>query len=351
MHGDTETWFLRVSRCHDIRDTRKRTPFKRRKYMGDCMKYRVYIDGQAGTTGLQLQKRLERHKNVELVTIEEKLRKDTNERKRLINEADVVFLCLPDAAAREAVALVDNENVLVIDASTAHRVQPGWAYGFPELSKRHRQTIASAKRIANPGCHATGFIAAVYPMMALGIADGDYPFSCHSITGYSGGGKKMIAGYRSEDRPYQYDSPRQYGLTLQHKHLPEMQKIPNLSAPPIFNPIVCDFYSGMAVSVPLHARLLKKKMTRDQMQEALSDYYRDANLISVHGMEGDGFLAANEVRDTCYLELHVVGNDEQMTLVSVFDNLGKGASGAAVQNMNIALGLNECTSLHEGVIL
>ncbi len=315
------------------------------------MKYRVYIDGQAGTTGLQLHKRLTHHANVELLTIDEALRKDNNERKKLINDADVVFLCLPDAAAREAVTLVDNKDVMVIDASTAHRVKDGWAYGFPELSKEHRIKIASSKRIANPGCHATGFIAAVYPLIMLGIVDSEYPFCCHSITGYSGGGKKMIADYQNKDRPYQYDSPRQYGLTLNHKHLPEMQKIIGLAAPPVFNPIVSDFYSGMAVSVPLHTGLFRKKLTRFEMQEVLTDYYKTANLISVHGMEDSGFLAANEVKDTCYLKLHVIGSDEQITIVSIFDNLGKGASGAAVQNMNIALGLDECTSLHEGVIL
>ncbi len=312
------------------------------------MKVTVYIDGQEGTTGLQLQKRLMYHDAVEIISIEESLRKDTQERTRLLNMADVVFLCLPDDAAKEAATYVTNKNVIVIDASTAHRVAQGWDYGFAELSAQHRANIAKSKRIANPGCHATGFLALAYPLITLGIIDKDYPLTCHSITGYSGGGKKMIAEYENPQRPYQLDSPRQYGLTLNHKHLPEMQKIAGLDTPPIFNPIVCDFYSGMAVSVPLYAKMLKKRASRSELQHLLDEYYKGQPLISVHGMEGDGFLAANEIKNTCYLKIHVIGNDEQMTLVSVFDNLGKGASGAAIQNMNIALGLDECTSLLEG---
>lgn len=312
------------------------------------MKVTVYIDGQEGTTGLQLQKRLMYHDAVELISIEESLRKDTRERARLMNMADIVFLCLPDDAAKEAVTYVTNEKVIVIDASTAHRVAQGWDYGFAELSAQHRENIAKSKRIANPGCHATGFLALAYPLISLGIAEKDFPFTCHSITGYSGGGKKMIAEYESPQRPYQLDSPRQYGLTLNHKHLPEMQKIAGLDSPPIFNPIVCDFYSGMAVSVPLYTKMLEKQIKRGELQQMLDEYYRNQPLISVHGMEGDGFLAANEIKNTCYLKIHVIGNDDQMTLVSVFDNLGKGASGAAIQNMNIALGLDECTSLLEG---
>jgi N-acetyl-gamma-glutamyl-phosphate reductase len=316
---------------------------------GFPMAIKVFIDGQEGTTGLQLQARLSRHPNVALMLIEESLRRDVDERKRLINSADAVFLCLPDDAAKQAVALVDNPDTRIIDASTAHRVSAGWAYGLPELSDLHRSNIANAKRIANPGCHATGFAAAVYPLIALGIAGADYPFSCHSITGYSGGGKKMIAEYEAADRPAAFDSPRQYGLTLAHKHLPEMQGVCGLTSPPIFNPIVCDFYSGMAVSVPLNTALLKTKLSRAALERALSDYYANQPLLSVHGPAGNGFLAANELSASSALKLYVLGNDEQLTLVSVFDNLGKGASGAAVQNMNIAFGLDETTSLSGGL--
>ncbi len=309
------------------------------------MKHRVYIDGQEGTTGLQLQKRLASHKDVELLLIDEALRKDTGARRELINSADAVFLCLPDKAAIEAVSLVENDRVIVIDASTAHRTAPGWDYGFPELSPEHKNAIRNSRRIANPGCHATGFISLIYPLVKLGILPKDYPLTCHSITGYSGGGKKMIAEYESEKREYQYESPRQYGLALAHKHLPEMKHVTGISGVPIFNPIVCDFYSGMAVSVPLFTSMLNKKLTPCDMREALSEYYEGETLISVHGPTEDGFISANELRDTCRLKIHVFGNDEQITLVSVFDNLGKGASGAAVQNMNIALGLNEFESL------
>lgn len=313
------------------------------------MKYKVFIDGQEGTTGLQLQKRLSNHADVELLLIDESLRKDNAERKRLINSADAVFLCLPDEAAKEALSMVESKSVVVIDASTAHRVSPGWDYGFPELSKSHRANIAKSKRVANPGCYATGFIVSVYPLVTSGIVGKSYPFTCHGISGYSGGGKKMIADYESPNRPYRYDSPRQYGLTLAHKHLPEMQHVTGIAQKPIFNPIVCDFFSGMAVSVPLYTRLLTKQMKRQDLQDFYAEYYANQPLMSVCGMEGDGFLAANEIRDTSNLRLHVIGNDEMVTLVAVFDNLGKGASGAAVQNMNIALGLLETTSIDGGL--
>jgi len=310
--------------------------------------FKVFIDGQEGTTGLQLQKRLMAHEQVELLLIDPELRKDPEARAKLMNQADVVFLCLPDAAAKEAVTLVTNPATRIIDASTAHRVNPDWAYGFAELSQNHRAAIASGKRIANPGCHATGFIAAVYPLIALGIAPKDYPFTCHSITGYSGGGKKMIAAYEEEGRPYTYDSPRQYGLTLAHKHLPEMQAVTGIDTAPVFNPIVCDFYSGMAVSIPLYTKFLKKSVTLKGLLDAFGEFYKDAHLIHVLPAPADGFLAANEIRKTCDLNLYIMGNDQQITITSVFDNLGKGASGAAVQNMNIALGLDECAYLAEG---
>ena len=312
------------------------------------MKFKVFIDGAEGTTGLQLKTRLSAHREIELIEIDSELRKDPDERARLINQSDVTFLCLPDSAAKEAAGLVTNPNTRIIDASTAHRTAPGWAYGFPELSADHRRAVAEGRRIANPGCHATGFIASVYPLVSLGIAGRDYPFTCHSITGYSGGGKKMIAQYQDGSRPFTYDSPRQYGLALKHKHLPEMQAVTGIDSPPIFNPIVADFYSGMAVSVPIYTRLLNKSITLAGMTEALSEFYREAELISVLSAPEDGFLAANEIQKTCRLNLYVMGNDEQMTITAVFDNLGKGASGAAVQNMNIALGLPETAYLSEG---
>jgi len=306
--------------------------------------YKVYIDGQVGTTGLQLRQKLQNHKEVEILLISEELRKDENERKRLMNEADVVFLCLPDDAAKEAVKLVENPNTCVIDASTAHRTNPDWTYGFPELSQKHRENIRNSKRIANPGCHATGFIAAVYPLVELGIIGKDYPLTAHSLTGYSGGGKAMIADYNDENRPKGFDSPRQYGLSQKHKHLPEMQHVTGIDQPPVFCPIVADYYSGMATCIPLIASLFKKKVTKDELLAMLTDYYKDAKLISV-GTEETNFLASNPLSDTNGLKLFVEGNDERMTIISVFDNLGKGASGAAVQNMNIVLGLDETTGL------
>lgn len=308
------------------------------------MKHKVYIDGQAGTTGLQLRHKLEQHPEIELLLIPEELRKEEAARKKFMNEAEVVFLCLPDDAAKKAVTLVENPNTCIIDASTAHRVDPAWVYGFPELSPAHREKIRQAKRIANPGCHATGFIAAVYPLIQMGIIDTAYPLTAHSLTGYSGGGKAMIAEYEAANRSFLLDSPRQYGLGQQHKHLPEMQQVTGIQHPPIFCPIVGDYYSGMATCIPLHAALFQKKVTKGELLALLQAYYQEAKLISV-GTEETNFLASNPMRDTNALKLYLEGNDERMTLISVFDNLGKGASGAAVQNMNIVLGLDETIGL------
>lgn len=308
------------------------------------MSFQVYIDGQAGTTGLQLRQKLEQHGGVELLLISEEKRKDIEERKKLMNAADVVFLCLPDAAAKEAVTLVENPHTCIIDASTAHRTAEGWAYGFPELSQKHRDAILSSKRIANPGCHATGFIAAAYPLLAHGIAAPDFPFTSYSLTGYSGGGKSMIAEYEEPNRSYEYDSPRQYALPQMHKHLPEMQKVTGISTPPVFMPIVGDFYSGMATCIPLHTRLFQKKVTKADLLEVFQAHYAGCPMISVEAAN-EGFLAANEIKETNRLKLYIAGNDDRLTLVSVFDNLGKGASGAAVQNMNLVLGLPETQGL------
>ncbi|MBQ8502809.1 MAG: N-acetyl-gamma-glutamyl-phosphate reductase [Clostridia bacterium] len=306
---------------------------------------KVFIDGQAGTTGLQLKKKLLSHPYVELIEIEEEKRKDAAERQKLMNSADVVFLCLPDAAAVEAVKLVTNPDTVIIDASTAHRTNSEWTYGFPELSQSHFNNIKTSKRIANPGCHATGFISIVYPLVAGGIMPKDYPVTAHSITGYSGGGNKMIGEYENENRPSDYDSPRQYGLTQCHKHLPEMQKITGLDTIPVFNPIVSDFYCGMAVSVPVHTKLLKNKMTVYDMKAYFVNYYKESKFITVHSGPENGFLPATGLEGTNNLRIYICGNDERMTLTAVFDNLGKGASSAAIENMNIAMGFDEATAL------
>lgn len=307
-------------------------------------KPKVYIDGQEGTTGLQLKRRLERHPGVELIEIDPALRKDEQARLDMMRASDLTFLCLPDAAAVEAAAMAP-KDVKLIDASTAHRTARGWAYGMPELSAQHRAAIASSARIANPGCHATGFISIVYPLVKLGILSGETPLCCHSITGYSGGGKKMIAQYEAEGRDVLLDSPRQYGLGQTHKHLPEMQKVCALAQPPVFAPIVCDFYSGMAVTVPLHSSMLQVSLTPEALASALEGFYDGSRLISVQCGREDGFIAANELAGTCRLKLYVTGGEGRINVTSVFDNLGKGASGAAVQNMNIALGLDEYETL------
>lgn len=304
---------------------------------------RVFIDGQEGTTGLKIHERLMARSDIELLTIDPALRKDIAARKALLNAADVALLCLPDEAAREATTLIENPHLRLIDTSTAHRTTAGWAYGFPELSAAHREAIASAKRISVPGCHATGFIAAVYPLVQLGLLPQDALLSCHSLTGYSGGGKKMIAEYEDPARAIAYDSPRSYGLPQTHKHLPEMMHTTGLRTPPVFSPIVSDFFAGMAVAVPLHTNQLTKPMGASDLRTLLTDYYAGQRFISVHDAPADGFLPTNLVTGTNDLRLYVCGNDERITLTSVLDNLGKGASGAAMQCMNIALGIAEDT--------
>ena len=306
---------------------------------------KIFIDGREGTTGLRIQQRLEGRKNLELLTLPENLRKDPEARRDMINASDVTFLCLPDAAAKESVALA-GESVTVIDASTAHRVAPGWAYGFAELSAAHRRAIETGNRIAVPGCHASGFNSLVYPMIKSGLMAADYPIVCHSITGYSGGGKKMIAEYESEGRNPELDSPRQYGLTQMHKHLKEMKAIPGLQMEPIFNPIVADYYAGMTVTVPVFTSLLKGKPTMKDIREMFVSHYAGQKMVSViEGEEAPAFLGANNLAGRDVMEILIAGNDERVLLTSRFDNLGKGASGAAVQCMNIALGLDETTGL------
>ena len=305
---------------------------------------KVFIDGGAGTTGLRIVERMQAREDVTLITLDEEHRKDPASRKEAIHAADAVFLCLPDDAAKEAAQLAEGAKAVVIDASTAHRTAEGWVYGFPELSPAHRAAIASSKRIANPGCYASGFISLVYPLIAHGIAAKDYPFVCHAVSGYTGAGKKGIAQYEAEERDRALDSPRLYALGLHHKHLPEMQKVCALSHPPVFTPYICDFPCGMTVHVPLYRSLLQKKLTVGEMEELFREHYAGCRFVKV-AKEESGFLAANTLEGTNLLEIFVNGNDEQLLLSARLDNLGKGASGAAVQNMNIALGLDEGLSL------
>ena len=301
---------------------------------------KVFIDGSAGTTGLRIRERLSGRKDLELLTLSEELRKDANARKDMLNTADIAFLCLPDAAAVEAVSLIDSDHVAVIDTSTAHRVSDGWAYGFAELSDAHRQAIVSSKRVANPGCHASGFIAGVYPLVKHGVISTDFPLTAYSLTGYSGGGKKLIAEYEDENRDVRHESHRIYGTTLTHKHLPEMQKICGLTQKPVFSPILGDFYAGMATSVLLPG------IDAGTAWEALNDHYAGQRLVSVAPLGGDEpviYASTYAGKDT--MRIQVSGQRDQCMVTAIFDNLGKGASGAAIQNMNLLLGLDEATGL------
>lgn len=318
------------------------------------MKTKIFIDGSEGTTGLRIHERFQVRDDIELLTISKDLRKDTEERKRLINASDITFLCLPDAAARESVSLVENEQVKIIDTSTAHRTEEGWAYGFPELSDGHRKAIAAGKRIAVPGCHATGFISLAYPLTASGILSPDYPVAAFSLTGYSGGGKKMIGEYEAEERDKALDSPREYALTQQHKHLKEMQKITGLGRQPLFSPIVADYYSGMVVSLPLYTEALKIKAGEADMPETLRSFYREyykgQQFIQVMDEKETealkGMLPGNLCSGWDGLRIYVTGNEERVVLSAQFDNLGKGASGAAIQCLNILLGCEESKGLN-----
>ena len=309
------------------------------------MKPKVYIDGKEGTTGLQIYDRLAAREDIELLLIDEDKRKDPAERKRLMDVADIVFLCLPDAAAIEAVSLIESPTTRVIDASTAHRTDPDWDYGFPELSAKHREAIRASKRVANPGCHATGFISIVYPLVTMGLLPKETALSCFSLTGYSGGGKKMIAQYEGEEKTEQMTSPCPYGMGQSHKHLPEMKAVCGLAANPVFVPIVDDYYKGMATTVPLHMAQLQGVSTLEQVWKKLSEYYAGQALVTVVQTTDTAKLYANAKAGQDTLQLIVAGNDEQFTVTALFDNLGKGASGAAVQNMNIMLGLDETTGL------
>ena len=310
------------------------------------LKPKVYIDGKDGTTGLQIYDRLSARADIYLLLIDETKRKDRLERKKLMDAADIVFLCLPDAAAIEAVELVENPKTRIIDASTAHRTSPDWDYGFPELSGTHRAAIQNSKRVANPGCHATGFISVVYPLVAMGLLPKDECLSAFSLTGYSGGGKKMIAQYEAADKETALFAPCPYGMGQSHKHLPEMQKICGLDNKPVFTPIVDDYYKGMATTVPLHMSQLNGVSTLAEVRQKLADYYGGQTLVRVADTTDTAKLYANAQAGKDTLVLYVAGNDEQFTVTALFDNLGKGASGAAVQNMNLMLGLDETTGLN-----
>jgi len=302
---------------------------------------KIFIDGSAGTTGLKIVDRLSKEKDISLITLSEEKRKDIKARKEALNACDVAFLCLPDAAAIEAVSLIENDKVKVIDTSTAHRVNPLWAYGFPELKGR-REKIMSSNRIANPGCHASGFIALIEPLVSNGLIEKDTALSCFSITGYTGGGKKMIAEYEGEAKPTLYDAPRQYGLMQTHKHLPEMSAVTGLSVSPIFCPIVSDYPRGMEVTVPLFKKDLKGGI--EDVKAIYKALYNGAVVKYVEGSE-EGFLSASSLSGKDSMEISIFGNEDRILLVSRFDNLGKGASGAAIQNMNVILGREETAGL------
>ena len=305
----------------------------------------IFIDGSAGTTGLRIYERLAARKDLQLITLPEALRKDPAARKEALNHCDAAFLCLPDAAAMEAVSLIENDHVVVLDTSTAHRTNPDWAYGFPELGADYAEKIRTAKRIAVPGCHASGFIALVQPLVQAGLLSADSCLSCHSVTGYSGGGKTMIAQYESPERDPLLDAPRQYGLTQNHKHLKEMKAITGLSHAPVFCPIVSDFYSGMVVTVPLFAKDLAAGKTMADVQAVYRACYTGPMVTYREQMDESGFLSGAGLSGKDTMEITVCGNEERMILAARYDNLGKGASGAAVQCLNLVLGCDPTTGL------
>jgi len=302
---------------------------------------KVFIDGSAGTTGLRIYERLSGRSDLELLILPDELRKNPDERRRMLSLADIAFLCLPDKAAIEAVSLIENDHVAVIDTSTAHRTNDAWAYGFAELSPAHREAIRNSKRIANPGCHASGFIAGCYPLVANGIVPADFPLTAYSLTGYSGGGKALIAEYEAADRDVRHESHRIYGTTLTHKHLPEMQKLCGLKYQPVFSPILGDFYAGMATSILLPG------FDAQKIWECLSDHYAGEKIVTVAPFGGDEALVyASTYAGKDTMRIQVSGHSEQAMVTTIFDNLGKGASGAAIQNMNILLGVDETTGLN-----
>ncbi|MBQ2904725.1 MAG: N-acetyl-gamma-glutamyl-phosphate reductase [Clostridia bacterium] len=308
-------------------------------------KTKIFIDGKEGTTGLRIFERLSCRDDIEIITLSEELRKDTAARKQALNSCDIAFLCLPDAAAIEAVSLIDNPDVKVIDASTAHRTNPEWAYGFPELSAAHLEKIKNSKRVAVPGCHASGFIALVYPLVAAGILPADALLTCHSVTGYSGGGKKMIAQYENGARESFLNSPRQYALTQEHKHLKEMKAITGISHAPLFSPIVADYYSGMAVTVPLFKENLCNGKGICDIIDAYKNAYGSDFVKYTEETGEDAMFCAEKMSGNDGMEILVKGNEDRILLLARYDNLGKGASGAAVECMNILMGIDPKTGL------
>lgn len=304
---------------------------------------KVFIDGSAGTTGLRIAERLSNRKDIELIKLTEENRKDINARKEALNSADIAFLCLPDKASIEAVSLIENDNTVVLDTSTAHRTNNGWAYGFPELSESHREKIKTSKRIAVPGCHASGFIALIYPLIEKGILQKEACLSCFSLTGYSGGGKNMIAEYEAEDREELLNAPRQYGIAQMHKHLPEMSKICGIENPPAFIPVVADFYSGMEVTIPLFASQINGNI--EEIKAVYKEKYTGPIVKYIEDFDESGFVSANKLSFNDGMEISVSGNSDRILLIARYDNLGKGASGAAIECMNIVLGTEEITGL------
>ena len=306
---------------------------------------KIFIDGKAGTTGLRIYERLAERADLEIILLSDDERKSPEARKRALNAADIAFLCLPDDAAREAVSMIENENTVVLDTSTAHRTDPSWCYGFPELSEEFEAKLKAAKRIAVPGCHASGFISLVYPLVESGMIGKDTLLCCHSITGYSGGGKKMIAEYEAEDRAIALDAPRQYGITQMHKHLKEMKAITGIDEAPSFCPIVADFYSGMLVTVPIFKSQLCDGFGIEDIKRLYKEKYNGEIVRYVDSFDEGGFMAANAVADKDIMLITVAGNEDRIQLTALYDNLGKGASGAAIQCMNMVLGVDKTTGL------
>lgn len=304
---------------------------------------KVFIDGSAGTTGLRIVERLENRKDIELIRLTEENRKDINARKKALNDADIAFLCLPDTASIEAVSLIENDKTVVLDTSTAYRTNDAWAYGFPELSVSHREKIKNSKRIAVPGCHASGFIALIYPLVESGVLSKDILLTATSLTGYSGGGKSMIADYENKERDSLLNAPRQYGILQKHKHLPEMTKVCGISNAPAFMPIVADFYSGMEVTIPLFASQINA--TAEDIKKIYKEKYNGPIVKYAENFSENGFVSANKLSFNDGMEISVSGNEDRILLIARYDNLGKGASGAAIECMNICLGAEETAGL------
>ena len=303
----------------------------------------IFIDGSSGTAGLRIYDRLAQRPDIDLLTLPPELHHDIEAQRELLNRADIAFLCLPDAAAITAADLVENPDTVVLDTSTAHRTAPGWTYGFPELSPEREAAIRTAKRIAVPGCHASGFIVLVYPLVEAGILPPDALLTCYSLTGYSGGGKKMIAEYESEDKSPLLFAPRQYGPTQQHKHLKEMKGITGIENAPIFCPVVDDFYSGMQITVPLFAEQIS--CSSSEIADIYRAKYQGPVVTFCDKSDNDGFLCAGALSGTDGMKISVYGNDERILLTAVYDNLGKGASGAALENLNLVMGKDKAFGL------